>query len=99
MAANIVRRISASLPRRNTLHVPAKDLECPVCLALPSGPVLQCQKGHHLCDECFYKLPGRLIANKRCVICRGKFDQRPPRNYALEAAVRNSRRCFQCVIM
>ena len=43
-----------------------RDLECPVCLQIPSeAPIFQCDKGHIHCKNCHPSL-------KECPVCRSK---------------------------
>ena len=39
-------------------------VQCPVCMEKPSGKILLCIEGHHICDGCRAK-----ILNNRCPTC------------------------------
>ncbi|KAK2586895.1 hypothetical protein KPH14_009832 [Odynerus spinipes] len=51
-------------------------LECPVCCEIPESYIYQCKSGHHICQNCRYKLA-------ICPICG--FDFSYTRNYLAEA--------------
>ena len=52
----------------------ALELECPCCLDIPEGKVVQCSNGHSICKACCKKL-----AVKECPSCRVRFTKaRPP---------------------
>ena len=45
-----------------------EELECPVCLEIPSSlPIYQCQEGHPICNACHPKV-------QICPICRASLD-------------------------
>lgn len=52
------------------------ELECPVCFNYMAPPILQCTKGHSICESC----RGRL---RQCPLCASEFAE--ARNLALEA--------------
>lgn len=53
-------------------------LECPVCLEIVSSPVLQCQRGHHVCNDCWTQVTS-------CPLC--KRPRSEARNYVAEAVL------------
>ena len=55
-------------------------LTCSICLEYFSKPVLECMKGHSLCNTCFQKLP----YPPKCPTCRSVYSSEPGRNLALE---------------
>lgn len=55
-----------------------KILECPVCLEIITSPVLQCERGHHICNHCWK----RVIS---CPLC--KCFKSKTRNYVAEAMI------------
>jgi hypothetical protein len=55
-----------------------KALECPVCLDIVTSPVLQCQRGHHVCNNCWKRVFS-------CPLC--KCNSSETRNYVAEAMI------------
>ncbi|PSN36803.1 hypothetical protein C0J52_19388 [Blattella germanica] len=55
-----------------------KVLECPVCLEITTPPILQCEQGHHVCSNCWEKVPS-------CPLCKRRKSK--SRNYVAEALV------------
>lgn len=48
-----------------------KQLECIICLALPSSVITQCMNGHLMCNSCFNQLLSLSITGiERCPECR-----------------------------
>ena len=61
-----------------------KDLECVVCLDVPTGEVFSCTEHHILCSECKHKII------MFCPICRQNFVKQPPtRNRLAEKMIEN----------
>ncbi|GBP68119.1 E3 ubiquitin-protein ligase sina, partial [Eumeta japonica] len=58
-------------------------LQCPVCYEIPTGQILQCNEGHHVCGRCKARLD-------LCPVCRSLFFG--TRNYALEELIANVRK-------
>ena len=56
------------------------DLECPCCLEVPTGIVLQCMKGHLICMDCRKKLT-------KCPSCRDPYKRPMPRNMVVEKLI------------
>ena len=56
------------------------DLECPCCLDIPRGVVLQCMKGHMICTECRKKLT-------KCPSCREAYKRLMPRSLIAERLI------------
>jgi hypothetical protein len=55
-----------------------KILECPVCLEIVTPPVVQCERGHHVCNHCWKRITS-------CPLC--KRYRSGTRNYVAEAMV------------
>jgi hypothetical protein len=55
-----------------------KMLECPVCLDIVTSPVRQCERGHHLCDDCWKQV----ILCPLCMCLKSR-----TRNYVAEAMI------------
>jgi len=55
-----------------------QTVECPVCLEIPTPPIVQCQTGHFICSVCRQKMT-------RCGICQADFTN--TRNFAIESLV------------
>jgi len=53
-------------------------LECPVCLEIVTSPVLQCERGHHVCNDCWTQVTS-------CPLC--KRPRSGARNYVAEAVL------------
>lgn len=47
------------------------DFQCGVCLELPTSPILQCQNGHTLCQDCYRRC-------NTCPQCRCFMNQKNP---------------------
>ena len=56
------------------------DIECPCCMEIPKGVVLQCMKGHSICIDCRKKL-------NKCPSCREPYTRPMPRNMIAEKLV------------
>ena len=80
MAAPKKRRTSGSCRVRLSL----KDYECPVCMELMLGQIMQCKEGHPVCKGCADVMPFPL----KCPTCRGLYPgDTPSRNRVLEEVV------------
>jgi hypothetical protein len=66
----------------------AADLNCPLCLDLPTGPVHQCNNGHIFCGDCLtiHRASGT-PASQKCPTCRCTLSGEPIRNRIAEAAI------------
>eukprot|EP00930_Biecheleria_cincta_P032528 TRINITY_DN22573_c0_g1_i1.p1 TRINITY_DN22573_c0_g1~~TRINITY_DN22573_c0_g1_i1.p1 ORF type:complete len:353 (-),score=46.06 TRINITY_DN22573_c0_g1_i1:251-1309(-) len=63
----------------NSIVVDDEDFQCPICMDLMLGEIVQCREGHTLCGTC---ATGFLT----CPTCRSRYPEgRPVRNRALEA--------------
>ena len=59
-----------------------KHLVCVVCLEVKKGHILHCSNEHHVCEECFNRLPV-----KRCPCCNVFYPRAPQRSRTIEAMV------------
>eukprot|EP01084_Bolivina_argentea_P309110 534637_1 len=57
--------------RKLSPKLDAREYECPVCMELPEGHIIQCQNGHIICTECYYELD-----NLQCPTCNVKMDKK-----------------------
>jgi hypothetical protein len=73
-----VQTADCLLEEENYLADMWKILECPVCLEIITSPVLQCEGGHHVCNNCWKQVTS-------CPLCKQRRSR--TRNYAVEAMV------------
>ncbi|PNF40956.1 hypothetical protein B7P43_G08856 [Cryptotermes secundus] len=73
-----VQTTDCLLEEENYLADIWKILECPVCLEIVTSPVLQCERGHHVCDNCWKRV-------SLCPLCKQRRSR--TRNYPVEAMV------------
>lgn len=66
----------------------AENLECPLCMELPTAEVHQCDNGHLFCGECLTQhRQSNYSASTKCPTCRTVLGDEPVRNADAEQRI------------